>query len=391
MKQHVYNYVKSCHICQRNKPRTQPPMGLLKPLPIPTRPWSSISMDLITCLPETSEGYDSIVTVVDRLTKMVHFFPCTIKTSAPELAHLFLDNIFRLHGIPESIISDRDPRFVSKFWRELCVLIGTKQNLSSPYHPETDGQTERTNRIIEEMLRHFVAPHQKDWNKHLATCEFAINNAVQDNTGYSPFQLTYGYNPLTPANLINPSAVPAAQDLHEQLTRDLELATTHLKAAQQRQKNYYDQSRRVHHYQVGDMVLLSTKNIGLHKNDQSSKLLPRYVGPFKILATIGELAYKLDLPPTMRIHPVFHISKLKTFHDDGRMQPPPPPITVDGDEEFEVESIIGHRDIKRGRSTQRQYLVRWKGYGIEYDEYIPEKDLRNAPGKIQEYWVNYES
>jgi hypothetical protein len=259
--------------------------------------------------------------------------------------------------------------------------------MSSHYHPETNGQTERMNRIIEEMLLHFVAPHQKDWNIHLPTCEFAINNATHESTQYSPFYLTYGYHPLTPATIINPTQVPAAQELHEQITRDLEAAKDYLQAAQQRQKGYYDQSRRVQTFAEGDMALLSTKNIGLQGR---SKLLPRYVGPFKVLSKVGELAYRLDLPPTMRIHNVFHVSKLKAFHDDGRIQTPPPPLIVDGQEEYEVEHIYSHRDVKKGKSVRREYLVRWKGYGVEHNEYVSEKDLRNATGKINEYWAVHE-
>ena len=382
---HVKDYIKTCHSCQRNKPSTQKPVGLLQPLPIPHRPWVSISMDLITDLPETNEGYNAIVVVVDRLTKMTHFIPCTTKVTTQQLAQLFLTNIFRLHGIPEEIISDRDRRFTSHFWRELCLLLGTQQNMSTPYHPQTDGQTERMNRVLEEMLRHFVSPHQNDWNIYLPTCEFAINNAIQESTGYSPFYLTYGYHPITPATALVPSTVPAAQTLHQQLCTDLQQAKLHLEAAQNRQKYYHDTTRRVVEYLEGDRVLLSTQNVGLYCTG-SPKLLPRYIGPFKILKRVGELAYKLELPPVLKIHPVFHVSRLRPFHDDGRVQPPPLPIVVDGELEYEVEKIYGHRDTKRGKKTRREYLVRWKGYGVEHDEYVPEENLANAKGKLQEYW-----
>ena len=384
MTTHVYKYVKGCHSCQRNKPGHQQPMGLLQPLPIPQRPWTSISMDLITGLPETKEGHNAIVTVIDRLTKMVHFFPCNIKITAVQLAQLFLQHIFRIHGIPTEIISDRDPRFISHFWKEFCKLLGTKQNMSSPYHPETDGQTERMNRVVEETLRHYVGPHQQEWADHIPTCEFAINNVRNDSTGQSPFYLTYGYHPLTPATMNYDTTVPAAEELHKQLTRELERATALLKSAQQRQKYYYDRSRRVHLFTEGDMVLLSTKNIGL---PGTNKLLPKYIGPFKVLQRIGELAYKLELPNNLRIHNVFHVSKLKEFHDDGRMQSPPPPILVEGEEEYEIDKVYKHRDLKKGKSIRREYLVRWKGYGVEHDEYLPEKDLANAQEKIQEYWT----
>ena len=391
MSQHLKEFINSCHSCQRNKPFLQKPAGLLQPLPIPSRPWSSISMDLIVKLPKTKHGYDSIVTVVDRLTKLTHFIPCTTDVTALQLAHLFLDNIFRLHGVPQDIISDRDPKFVSAFWREVCRLLGTKQNLSSPYHPETDGQTERMNRIIEEMLRHYVTPHQDDWDQYLSTCEFAVNNAVQESTGYSPFYLTYGYNPLTPASLASPSSVPAAAQLHEQLFKDLHLAKKHLEAAQKRQKLYADMKRKDVYYNSGDMILLSTKNIGLYCSG-TPKLLPRFIGPFRILKRVGELAYQVETPTNMKIHNVFHVSNLRPFKDDGRVQPPPPPIVIDDELEYEVELIYAHRDVKVGKKRlRREYLVRWKGYGVEHDEYVPEANLGNAKGKIAEYWMMQES
>jgi hypothetical protein len=301
---------------------------------------------------------------------MTHFVPCTTQVSARQLATLFLDSIFKIHGLPEEIISDRDPRFTSHFWQELCRHLGTRQNLSSPYHPQSDGQTERMNRILEEMLRHFVAPHQQDWDLHLTTCEFAINNAVQESTGYSPFYLTYGYHPLTPGTAITPGKVPAAAELHEQLKTDLKQAKLHLEAAQKRQKYYHDTTRRHVTYHEEERVLLSTDKIGLKKIG-TPKLLPKYIGPFRVLKRIGELAYRLELPPTLKIHNVFHVSRLKKFRDDGRVQPPPQPITVDGQTFMEPELVYHHRDIKRGPSVIREYLVRWKGHGVEHDEYIP--------------------
>ena len=391
MTANLKEFINSCHSCQRNKPYLQKPAGLLQPLPIPPRPWSSISMDFIVELPPTQDGYNSIITVVDRLTKMVHFIPCTTTITAQQLASLFLNNIFKLHGVPQDIISDRDRKFVSIFWKEFCKLLGTKQNMSTPYHPETDGQTERMNRILEEMLRHYVASHQQDWDKYLSTCEFAINNAVQDSTGYSPFYLTYGYNPLTPATLASPSSVPAAAELHQQIFAHLKEAKQHLQAAQQRQKSYTDVHRRVVHYSPGDQVLLSTQHIGLYCAG-SPKLLPRYIGPFTILKRVGELAYQLQLPSVLRIHDVFHVSRLRSFKDDGRVQPPPLPVTINNELEYEIDHIYAHRDVKVGKNrTRREYLVRWKGYTVEHDEYVPEANLGNAKGKIAEYWKMYES
>ena len=386
MSTHVHDFIKSCHSCQRNKPSLQKPAGLLQPLPIPSRPWSSISMDLIVELPTTSEGHNAIVRVVDRLTKMTHFFPCTTHVTALQLATLFLSNVFRLHGIPNDIVTDRDPKFVSSFWREFCRLLGTRQNLSTSYHPQTDGQTERFNRILEEMLRHYVSPHQSDWNTYLPLCEFAINNSVNESTGYTPFYLAYGYHPITPANSLIVSSVPAAHQLHQQMLQNLHLAQQQLQAARQRQKHYADAKRRMVQFDVGTNVLLSTQHIGLYCAG-SPKLLPRYIGPFKILKKIGEVAYQLDLPSVLKIHNVFHVSRLRAFSDDGRVQPPPLPILLDGELEYEVEKVYAHRDVKVGKSLRREYLVRWKGYGVEHDEFVPESNLGNAKRKVSEYWA----
>ena len=386
MSSNVHDFVKTCHSCQRNKPYTQKPAGLLQPLAIPQRPWQSISMDLIVELPTTSEGHNAIVTVVDRLTKMTHFFPCTTNVKADQLASLFLNNIFRLHGIPQDIVSDRDPKFVSAFWREFCRLLGTHQSLSTAYHPQSDGQTERYNRVLEEMLRHYVSPYQSDWNDYLPLCEFAINNSVNESTGFTPFYLTYGYHPMTPANTLTLSAIPAAKHLHQQMLQNIDLAKKHLQAAQQRQKYYADAKRKFVQFDEGSNVLLSTQHVGLYCAG-SPKLLPRFIGPFKVLKRIGELSYKLELPTNLKIHNVFHVSKLRAFSDDGRIQPPPVPIFIDGELEYEVEKIYAHRDVKVGKSLRREYLVRWKGYGVEHDEFVPESNLGNAKRKVAEYWA----
>ena len=387
MREHIKKFVRSCHSCQRNKTDTQGVAGLLKPLQIPYSPWTSISMDLITDLPQTKIGHTAILVVVDRLTKMAHFMPCSTTVTAPQVAQLFLDFIVKLHGIPKEIISDRDPRFTSHFWQELCIYLGTKQNLSTPYHPQTDGQTERMNRILEEMLRHFVAANQLDWDQHLSTCEFAINNAPQESTGFSPFYLNYGYNPLTPGCALSSSKVISVTELHQKLKDNLKLARKHIEAAQQRQKYYHNTKGKRHVVFVeNEMVLLSSEHIGL-KGDGTPKLHPKFIGPFKILKRVGELAYRLELPPTLKIHNVFHVSRLKKFYDDGRMQPPPKPVEADGKLQYQIDFIYGHRVVKTSKKSNRtDYLVRWKGHTVEHDEYIPEKYFDNCQEYVQAYW-----
>ncbi len=384
MSSQVKRFVATCDSCQRMKASNQKQAGLLQPLSIPTRNWESVSMDLITDLPLTARGNDAVLVVVDRLSKMTHFAPCKKTISSLELAQLFTKEIIRLHGFQRSLVMDRDPRFTSQFWKDLCTMFGTKLRLSTAFHPQTDGQTERMNRTLEDCLRHYVSPTQADWDLHLAPMEFAINNAKQDSTGLSPFQMNYGMDPLTPLNLDMDCKAPTAQEMASTIDKNMQKAKTALNAAQNRMKNYTDKSRRHVEFKVGDKVLLNTKNIHMHVVGPK-KLLPRWCGPFKILKTIGPVAYKLELPANMKIHNVFHVALLKAYRSDTRSYDPPPPITINGDIEFEVETILSHRDRKRGRGSTREYLVKWTGYGPEHNTWEPERHLSNCSDAIQSY------
>ena len=258
-------YVTSCDACQRNKPSQQAPMGLLQPLPIPSRPWQQVSMDLITALPKSRTGNDAIVVFVDKLTKMVHYVATTTNVTAPQLATLFMREVVRLHGVPESILSDRDPRFTAKFWRAFWGQLGTTLTMSTAYHPQTDGQTERANRTLEEMLRSRINFSQTDWDDHLATAELAINNAVQASTGFSPFYLNAGQEVRLPLDEViaglRPAFNPEAADRIRRLKSDLLRARDHIERAQLRQAKYADRHRRPVTFVVGDQVLLSTEHL----------------------------------------------------------------------------------------------------------------------------------
>lgn len=185
----VERYVLSCHTCQKVKARQTKPAGLLQPLGLPHVPWHTVTMDFITQLPRTQEGKDAILVVVDKLTKMVHLVATTTRATAEETATLFLNHVWKYHGVPRVVVTDRDPLFTSAFTRALCRMMGTKQALSTAYHPQTDGQTERVNRVLEDMLRAYVSKSQTDWDEKLACAEFAINNADQSSAGTSPFML----------------------------------------------------------------------------------------------------------------------------------------------------------------------------------------------------------
>lgn len=289
--------------------------------------------------------------------------------------------------MPEDFVSDRDPRFTGKFWQAFCQTLGIDKRMSTAFHPQTDGQTERVNRILVEMLRNYVDPTEDDWDEHLTAAEFATNNAYQESIKTSPFMLKYGQNPLTPTSLRirtirNPEAMALTENLQERLAR----AKKFLEAAQQRQRATVDKGRRPQEFNVGDDVLLSTANISF-KGVGAPKLMPRYIGPYKVVKRIGATAYELELASNMRIHDVFHVSLLKPYMPGRNVHPPPPELTDDGHVEFEVDRILQHEDRRRGGKTRREYFVHWRGYDRSHDTWEPEANLKNCPEKIEEYWA----
>jgi transposase InsO family protein len=362
MRKDVDRYVANCHTCQRNRTPRHKPYGCLKPLPVPHKPWQDISMDFVTGLP-WSDGFDAIYVVVDRLTKMRHFVPCRQTTSAQDLADLFLQGIFRLHGLPKSIVSDRGPQFVAAFWKRMCERLGIERKLSTAYHPETDGQTERVNAVMEQYLRSYVNYQQDDWNQWLALAEFATNNHVSEITNVSPFFANYGFDPrLELDNEKPPQGQPDidAQGMVQTMDDIFDHLRTEMARAQLVQAEYADQRRNpAPSFKEGDSVWLNTRNIRTRR--PSRKLDHRKIGPFKVLEKIGSHAYRLELPETVRIHNVFHVSLLSLANEDpypGQHLPPPPPIEIDGEEEYEVDEIL---DSKRVCGRLR-YLIKRTGY-----------------------------
>ncbi|KAJ9519727.1 hypothetical protein QJQ45_013405 [Haematococcus lacustris] len=386
----VHDYVRTCLACQRNKSNTQRPIGLLQSLPVPQHRWEHVSLDLITQLPNTTAGHDAIAVFVDKLTKMIHAVPTTTTVTASTLARLFFDNVFRLHGLPKVIVSDRDPRFTSIFWQELFKLTGTHLNMSTANHPQTDGQTERANRTLEDMLRNFVSPHHDDWDQHLTAAEFAYNASVQASTGYSPFRLNSGQEPYTPLTLAAPHvSVPgdnesAAAYVHR-MAADLASATHHLVKAQERQTTNANKKRSDHTFAVGDMVYLAhsffahSQPANATADNATRKFLPRQHGPFKVLEIVTPVALKLQFPPAWsNMHPVVHVSHVKV-HNDGSAEfptrnpdPPPEPELIDGEEHFEVQEIRNHR-FQRGKL---QLQVKWLGHPDHENSWLPYTQLQ---------------
>ena len=380
----VAEYVQTCDLCQRNKSAHTKPAGKLLPLPIPDGKWEVITCDFVTSLPKTKNGFDAICVFVDKLTKMCHLCPTTSDVNAEGTAQLFVDHVWRYHGLPRKIISDRGTQFTSNVFRGICSLLQIEQGLSSAFHPQSDGQTERLNRVMEETLRHYVNPTQDDWDRWLPVAEFALNNSVHSGTKFTPFFLNYGRHPNTPLSLQTPSTraaqVPVAAKFTADMFDALVKAKKCLQAAQQRMKAYADTKRSDVEYDIGDMVMLNAQNIAV-KHNSTRKLMNKYFGPFRVVRPINPVAYELKLPPTWsRVHPVFHVSLLRKYRTGTRKQPPPPPVFLEDGPEYEVEAVLAHRYV----SGKLQYLLKFKGYTHDYDEWLPPSQL-HCDELMQEY------
>ena len=319
MRKDVSEFVCRCLICQKIKAEHQRPAGLLQPLDIPTWKWDSVSMDFVFGLPRTFAGHDGIWVIVDRLTKSGHFLAVKSTYSLDKLAREYIKEIVRLHGVPSSIVSDRDPRFTSRFWKSLHNALGTKLSFSTAYHPQTDGQTERTIQTLEDMLRACVLEMRGNWDTYLPLVEFAYNNSYHSSIQLAPFEALYGRkcrSPLCWTELGERSLM--GPELVDQTTEQIKLIRKKLVSAQSRQKSYADRRRRPLEFSLGDHVFLRVNpRLGASRSMKSRKLNPRFIGPFQILERIGPVAYKLALPPNLsQLHNVFHVSQLKKYHPD---------------------------------------------------------------------------
>ena len=388
MSSFVEKYVSGCDTCSRTKNSTRKPVGPLKPNEAPRGPWQSITCDFITQLPKSGE-FDAIFVVVDRLTKQAHFIPTTSNVNAADTAEMFVQHIWRLHGTPRQIISDRGPQFVSQFLKEVFRRTGVVGSTSTAFHPQTDGQTERVNQELEQYLRAFTDTRQTNWSGLLPMAEFAHNTRAHAATRKSPFSLVYGYEPefvVAPSDeLCN---VPAADTRLDDLRQAQFEAQAALEVAAERMKRYYDRARdEAPQFKEGDKVWLEATNIKL---SGARKLQPRRLGPFAVKRKIGELNYELELPAAMKVHPVFHVSLLLKYEPDrieGRVQPPPPPVEIEGAQEFEVQEVLDSRRFRR----KLQYKVRWKGYSPADDTWEDADHLENAEEEVEDFHRRYPS
>ncbi|KAK3567133.1 hypothetical protein QTP86_010433 [Hemibagrus guttatus] len=348
----VRRYVQGCEECAMSKDPHHLPSGKLLPLPVPSRPWSHLGVNFITDLP-TSRSHTCIFVVVDRFSKSCRLLPLKGPPTAMKAAELMFNHVFWYFGIPEDIVSDQGPQFVSRVWRAFFTCLGVAVNLSSGYHPQTNGQTERKIQAISRYLRTFCHGHQDSWSQYLGWAEYAQNSLRQPSTGLTPFQCILGYQPP----LFPWSGEPSDVSEHRR-TADLRRSDAPA-------------------YQPGQKVWLSTKDIRLCL--PCRKLSPRFIGPFTILKQINPVTYKLQLPPGYRIHPTFHVSLLKPHHPSvfpstepgDRAAEPPLPLLLDDGTAYRVKEILD----SRRRGGQLEYLVDWEGYGPEKRSWVPRDDI----------------
>ncbi len=390
MNKDIKSYVDTCDTCHRIKPVRHKPYGELSALPPPRAPFTDLTMDFITDMPPSEfHGivYDSIFIVMCRYTKLARYIPARMDWTAERLAEAFIENVWREKGLPDSVVSDRGSLFTSKFWSAMCFHLKIKQRLSSAFHPQTDGQTERQNQTLEQYLRGYANYQQDDWVSWLAIAEFAYNNSVHSATGQSPFFLAYGLHPVMPDSLqlskdVN---IPVARDRAQnlvQLRAELEKRWAEFSIGKEK---YYNAKHEPKSYRVGDKVWLSGRNIRTTR--PAKKLDYKYHGPFVISKCIGTQAYQLDLPEALQnIHDVFHVSLLEPYHTvEGRAPPPPPLIEVDGEEQAEIEEILDSR-MHYGKL---QYLVKWLGYSVSDNEWIWAGNLGAAEEYVAEFHQKY--
>jgi transposase InsO family protein len=388
MAERVRAYIETCEHCQRNKAYTRNTRGVPRPSEVPLRRFDVVALDIVSGFPTTKTGFDAIVVFTDRLTKRVYIEPCTKTASARDLALIFFRTVFRSQGMPRVLLSDNGPQFTSAFWTEFFSLLQTDIRLTSSYHPQSNGQTERFNRTLIEALRSFVNARHDNWDNFLVHFEFAYNSTVNASTGFSPFILQFAQAPRAPWDSVleggeNDSNGPLsggdlAFSLGFDTLKNLKQARASLQEAAQRQRVRNALLTRPHEYAVDDEVLLSTENIALRL--PSRKLSPKFVGPFRIVELRGKNAVKIQ--PTGRfraLHEIVNVEYLRPYNTRSENVGPPPhhlsvkPVAVEPlGEWYQIAEILDHR----GRAgPAQQCLVRWEGFDASHDSWVPRRDI----------------
>jgi Chromo (CHRromatin Organisation MOdifier) domain len=344
-----------------------------------TRPFAWCSMDLITDLP-SMEGYDSILVMVDRgLLRGVNLCPCTKTITWQETATLLQDNLFKRFGLPDKMISDRDPRFAAHAFQELLKLLNIKLNLTTAYHPQSDGTTERINQEIEAYLSIYCTSHLEDWLHLLSTLEFTHNNQWHTERVHTPFELIQGDSPISIPITFSHTKFPSIEEKMKQMINDREEALAAHELARTRIAN--SKQSNFSPFEKNQKVWLDTRNL---KMNHHKKIAPKQEGPFEIDKILGLVTYGLKLPNSWEIHNMFHATLLRPYIRNkvyGNNYPRPLPELLEGKEVYEVETILKH--WQRGRGYQ--YYVKWKGYFITKAAWKNKSAFSNDGDMIQQY------
>ncbi|GBG76676.1 hypothetical protein CBR_g22893 [Chara braunii] len=389
-------YVETCQVCQRDKPRTEAPLGLLKPLPIPERPGESLSMDLMDTLVTSKSGMRHIFVIVDRFSKYARLvaMPETAKTEY--VIRMFKENWVRDFGLPKSIISDRDVRFTSELWKAAAVEQGTQLQMTSGNHPEANGQAEQLNRAVQHLLRHYIKPNQVDWDEKLALIASLYNSVVHSATVVSPNCLLLTFKPRLPLDFLLPenhaTAAPGTLEFAYRYEQKMQQAVEQMQKAQAAMIESANKHCREPSFQVGDRVWVKSSKLG-QEHEISRKLMPQYFGPWEVLDIVGTdpegPSYIIRIPGHLRTYPVFHASKLAPFEETDQFPPRRSmlPPTMDG--EVDIDDIVDHRELPVSRPTGRgrppkpklQYRVRFRHHTDPKEDrwFTKEELMQTAP------------
>ena len=390
----VKQYVQGCIVCQQKKDHQGKKFGDPTSLEAPERRWGSVATDFIVSLPKTKNGYDSITTWVDRLTRRVHFIPSKGNDTAVDVANAFFRNLFQHHGMPDSIVSDRDPKFKSRFWQRLMELCGIKLKMSTSRHPQTDGASEIMNRMVENYLRCYCNYHQNDWDELLPAAEYAYNSAVSEDLGMSPFEMDLGWNPKSPLDMLCSTSDKneTVEEFKLKLKESLNDAVYAYKVAKAGQSARSSFKYKPHAYKVGDKLWINKSLFkdAYAKSQASDKLTAKRFGPFTVQSLIGKNAVKLELPHHLKIHNVVNVIHTVPYFDQpaeiGVSVPPKPnPVPTMKGDEYVVEKILKHR--RKGKGFQ--FLTLMKGDPTHDAEWQPTRDFIDKDNTINETFLDY--
>lgn len=382
----IQRWVASCKVCLMNKHERQRTAGLLAPHDVPKRCWEHVTADFVTEFPTSTRGFDAVLVVVEKLSKRVVFIPTRKDVTAEEVAKMFEAHIFSKFGIPKKLSSDRDPKFTAAYWKTMMEASGVTLNMSTTGHPQTDGQSERAIQTLIEVLRPTVQSEPTNWDAFLPLLEFELNATRQESSQLTPFEIEMGRLPSRPktralSELLSKDET-AADDIERQQTF-VQVARDHLAAAKEAQRYYANRNRQHREFKVGDLVMLKVEGVGANaRAELPEKWRPKFMGPLRVLAKIGEVSYKIELPPSMsRAHNVFHVSRLKEVKGDVEKGTMDVIIDADGTVEQEIECILDHKGSKK----HRKYHVKFIGETEQEAVWMTRAQLENAKQLVAEY------